>query len=91
MDNLLDRSDELQIELMELLEGTPPYPGVRHEVALVAEENPASIGLLGLSVRLSSMVADGAGCSNKRHQKCVIHHRVKAMLGDQHPLYPQAS
>ncbi|MDY7532134.1 hypothetical protein RGV33_10615 [Pseudomonas sp. Bout1] len=36
MDDFLDRSDELHVEILELLDGLPAYPGVRHEVALVA-------------------------------------------------------
>ncbi|NWD80904.1 hypothetical protein HX891_10990 [Pseudomonas reactans] len=36
MDVFLDRSDELHVEILGLLDGVPAYPGVRHEVALVA-------------------------------------------------------
>jgi hypothetical protein len=36
MDDFLDRSDELHVEILGLLDGVPPYPGIRHEVALVA-------------------------------------------------------
>ena len=36
MDDFLDRSDELHVEILGPLDGVPAYPGVRHEVALVA-------------------------------------------------------
>ncbi len=36
MDDFLDRSDELHVEILGLLDGVPAYPGIRHEVALVA-------------------------------------------------------
>lgn len=36
MDEFLDRSDELHVEILRLLDGVPAYPGIRHEVALVA-------------------------------------------------------
>ncbi len=36
MDSFLDRSDELHIEILALLEGAEAFPGMRHEVALVA-------------------------------------------------------
>lgn len=36
MDDFLDRSDELHAQILELLDGVPAYPGIRHEVALVA-------------------------------------------------------
>ena len=36
MDDFLDRSDELHVEILGLLDGVQAYPGVRHEVALVA-------------------------------------------------------
>ncbi|MGN2435647.1 DUF6988 family protein [Pseudomonas syringae] len=36
MDSFLDRSDELHIEILALLEGAEVFPGMRHEVALVA-------------------------------------------------------
>ena len=36
MDDFLDRSDELHIEILGLLGGVQAYPGLRHEVALVA-------------------------------------------------------
>lgn len=36
MDDFLDGSDELHVEILGLLDGVPAYPGVRHEVALVA-------------------------------------------------------
>lgn len=36
MDNFLDRSDELHIEILAQLEGVEAFPGIRHEVALVA-------------------------------------------------------
>lgn len=36
MDGLLDGSDELHLEILSLLEGTPSFPGIRFEVAYVA-------------------------------------------------------
>ncbi|WP_122299600.1 DUF6988 family protein, partial [Pseudomonas syringae] len=36
MDSFLERSDELHIEILALLEGAKVFPGMRHEVALVA-------------------------------------------------------
>lgn len=36
MDDFLDSSDELHVEILGLLDGVPAYPAVRHEVALVA-------------------------------------------------------
>ncbi|MFX1713417.1 hypothetical protein [Stutzerimonas stutzeri] len=36
MDDYLDKSDELHVEILGLLDGVPAYPGVSHEVALVA-------------------------------------------------------
>lgn len=36
MNDFLDRSDELHVEILGLLDGVPAYPGIRHEVALVA-------------------------------------------------------
>lgn len=36
MDEFLDRSDELHIEILSLLEGVPAFTGIRYEVALVA-------------------------------------------------------
>ncbi|WP_228393799.1 DUF6988 family protein [Pseudomonas helleri] len=36
MDKFQDKSDELHAEILVLLDGVPPYPGIRHEVALVA-------------------------------------------------------
>ncbi|WP_235206014.1 DUF6988 family protein [Pseudomonas syringae] len=36
MDDFLNRSDELHVEILGLLDGVPAYPGIRHEVALVA-------------------------------------------------------
>ncbi|MEB0007887.1 hypothetical protein QN412_13715 [Pseudomonas sp. RTB3] len=36
MDDLLNRSDELHIEILALLERVEAFPGIRHEVALVA-------------------------------------------------------
>lgn len=36
MDDFLDRSDELHVEILGLLDGVPAYHGVRHEVALLA-------------------------------------------------------
>lgn len=36
MDDFLHRSDELHVEILALLDGIPAYPGIRHEVALVA-------------------------------------------------------
>lgn len=36
MDDFLNRSDELHDEILRLLDGVPAYPGIRHEVALVA-------------------------------------------------------
>lgn len=36
MDNFLDSSDELHVDILVLLDGVPAYPGIRHEVALVA-------------------------------------------------------
>ncbi|MBH3456755.1 hypothetical protein I5Q41_18915 [Pseudomonas monteilii] len=36
MDDLLNRSDELHDEILRLLHGVPAYPGIRHEIALVA-------------------------------------------------------
>ncbi|WP_201455850.1 DUF6988 family protein [Pseudomonas syringae] len=36
MDGFLDRSDELHIQILSILEGVQTYPGIRHEVALVA-------------------------------------------------------
>ena len=35
MDNFLDRSDELHIEILALLEGVETFTGIRHEMALV--------------------------------------------------------
>lgn len=36
MEDFLNRSDELHIEILHLLEGVAPFPGKRHEVAMVA-------------------------------------------------------
>lgn len=36
MEHFLDRSDELHMEVLRLLENVRAYPGIRHEVALVA-------------------------------------------------------
>ncbi|MDU8498404.1 hypothetical protein RYB01_04320 [Pseudomonas syringae] len=36
MDSFLERSDELHIEILALLEGAEAFPGMRHQVALVA-------------------------------------------------------
>ena len=36
MDDFLDRSDELHVEILGLLDGVPANLGVRNEVALVA-------------------------------------------------------
>lgn len=36
MDDFLDRSDELHVEILGLLDSVPAYPCVRHEAALVA-------------------------------------------------------
>ncbi|WP_229635444.1 DUF6988 family protein [Pseudomonas syringae] len=36
MDDFLDRSDELHVQILGLLDGVQAYPGLRHEVALVA-------------------------------------------------------
>lgn len=36
MDEFLDRSDELHIAILSLLEGVPAFTGIRYEVALVA-------------------------------------------------------
>lgn len=36
MDDFLDRSDELHVEILRLLDGVQAYPGIRNEVALVA-------------------------------------------------------
>jgi len=36
MDDFLNRSDELHVEILGLFDGVPAYPGIRHEVALVA-------------------------------------------------------
>lgn len=36
MDDFLDRSDELHLEVLGLLDGASTYPGIRYEVALVA-------------------------------------------------------
>lgn len=36
MDDFLDRSDELHVEILGLLDSVPTYPCVRHEAALVA-------------------------------------------------------
>ena len=38
MDDFLDRSDELHVEILGLLDGVPANLGVRNEVALVACE-----------------------------------------------------
>ncbi|WP_225923743.1 DUF6988 family protein [Pseudomonas azerbaijanorientalis] len=36
MEDFLNRSDELHIEILHLLKGVTPFPGTRHEVAMVA-------------------------------------------------------
>lgn len=36
MDEFLDSSDGLHVEILSLLDGVQAYPGIRHEVALVA-------------------------------------------------------
>lgn len=55
MEDFLNRSDELHIEILHLLEGVAPFPGKRHEVAMVAcgmaLEHALSLRLL---VRISS-------------------------------------
>ncbi|MFI3044522.1 DUF6988 family protein [Pseudomonas coronafaciens] len=35
-DRFLDKSDDLHVEILGLLDGVPAYPGIRHEVAMVA-------------------------------------------------------
>lgn len=36
MDDFLNRSDDLHVEILGLLDRVPAYPGIRHEVAMVA-------------------------------------------------------
>ncbi|WP_235813796.1 DUF6988 family protein [Pseudomonas ficuserectae] len=50
MDEFLDKSDELHVQIVGLLNGVTAYPGIRHEVALVvcgmALEHALSLRLL---------------------------------------------
>ena len=64
MDDILDRSDELHVEILGLLDGVPAYPGVRHEVSLVAcgmaLEHALSLRLLIESPLVSYTYSNGS-------------------------------
>jgi hypothetical protein len=81
MDDFLERSDELHVEILGLLDGVPAYPGVRHEVALVAcgmaLEHTLSLRLLIESPLVSYTYSNGSlwsvaaprdGQQSKRYQ-----------------------